>query len=395
MAAYRSPAERPETPPDPPPTATFQVRTRSWPLLLLMAGLGATAAWLVVVLASESSRGLAAPAFVGPALLALFALSIGARAEGAVRLDVTAEGEGSYRVSLRRRWGFFPWAAPLVFSAPRVPSLRTEWKTGRFSSKYGAGREYRAATLVLEASGVAIDLPPMGGVRRKEGERIVIEHEPALVAALDAWEASLPLLREVVATEKSERRATRKRRRAATDDPTHDAPAGDRGETVVPARRVLVGRTEGAHAWSVALATLGLLLVPITLGAVAALAPRSGTTFVCAALVGPLVAGILTLFFAATFGGSTLHFESRGADGKRVVRTRDLYLLGPIVSSTPYVLGPKFTFRVKSFTVGEDEERRYALVDAETGKTLLVDDSEEAVRRFGNRLGRAAKSSEA
>ena len=366
---YRAPGVRDGEPQPERPRATFEVRHRSGIglVLALLVAAGAVAFGVSMMLA-PGSRALAPIALSCPMIL--FVAAMHQLFELAAEVVLVVEGipeKGIMRVTLRRRWGLLPWSAPLEFDAAAVPSLTTKWETGRSSSKYGRGREYKHASLVLDVQGSTIPLPAMRGSRRVESDIVIVDHAPVVQEAIARYEAGAASLRKALG--KTTKRARRKARERAPG-----------------ASRLLVASTEGAFGPTAAGALALGITASVLLALAAHLLPGSNVAFVCSALVLPVFGGIIALVAAASTKGATLHFERRGAGGSSVSKVHDLFLFGPVGAAAPRALGPDLEFYVKEIAATEDTSTRYAIVDAGSGETLFVDEDESAVKRFGDRI---------
>ena len=149
-------------------------------------------------------------------------------------------------------------------------------------------------------------------------------------------------------------------------------------------------RTERDHAFDGRVArAIGIALaLASSLIASACYLPRSLPTFVCAALVVPLVSTVAVLAITAVGWGQTLHFERKEGRRTSLARVADLHLFGAAAPVTTAVLDVDFSFRIASTSSDEDTCTTYHLLDGRTGKTLFSDGDESLVRGMGRRLGR-------
>jgi len=381
-APYRAAGERAETYEE-GATARFQVRHRSWTGLAAAGTVGIGAlALAVVALSTDRGAILAAAGMLSPAVLLGFALYlvVGSASEVDLRVTTTAD-RSAVRVVLRRRWGFFPWASPLVFTAEKAPTLETTWVVGRASSKSGLGRRFEHASLLLRVGSATIRLPTMRGPRTSRGEVDVVDHAPSVVAARAEYDEGLARVRADIG--KAKREAKRRPTAEHSSGSAYAGPSSSSGDppTLVSSRDGAWGRAAwvgvgAAIVLPTALAQIALSLAPTRLG------------LVCGALVVPLFAGIVGAVATATHLGRTLQLRRAWAGHASITELSDLFLFGPRMQAreVAHTLEDGFDYRIDRVE-GEDESASYALVVVATGRELTRDAEEESVRRYGNRLG--------
>ncbi len=185
-------------------------------------------------------------------------------------------------MSLRRRWGFLPWSAPLEFRATSAPQLVTRWETGRTSSRHGPSRDYRLARLSLKVGEVEIPLPAMRGPRDVDNGVVVVDHARGVFEALDAYALEVTAMQAARGRQKVERREARKRAGIA-------APTRRSLSSSDPSARFLVASTEGAFDARVGAALGAGLALATALGLAAYFLPSSGLDRACAGLVLPVL----------------------------------------------------------------------------------------------------------
>ena len=366
-----------------PPAARFTVRYRSWATLAGAAATFAMGAILGAVMLDAADAGLAMVALAGPVVLigaALQMMGLGA-AEVDLRVEPTRH-ESAVRVTLRRRWGFLPWTKPLVFGAARVPSLVTRWESGRFSSKYGRGKEFKRARLALRVGEVEIPLPAMRGTSDRGRELATIPLAASARAAVAAYEQAAEELRDGIARVMLDRRTAR--RRLDVETGPRERPLRDTD----PGARVPVAITEGAYGAGPALVLLGGVALAVVAGLVAWALPHGSTAArACGAIVLPLSGATIAIVATACSYGSTLHLRRVCAEHTSLTTARDLFLFGPLFATAAQDLEPRFPYYVRALAGGEDDITRHALIEAKMGRTLLVDGDESVVRQLGERLG--------
>lgn len=367
--------------------AVFRVRHRSWIALALagLFGVGALALAFVCV-STDGGPILAAVGMLSPMVLLGFAVHLVIRGAAEVYLRVAPTSDRSaVRVVLHRRWGFLPWAAPLVFTASKAPTLETHWAEGRYSSKYGRGRRYEHACLSLGVGAATIRLPTMRGSRSRRGEVVVVDHAPAVLVARKEYDDGLERVRGELGKARNELRRQRKRDRAAGVERLAQTLSSDEPATLVSSREGAGGRA----AWIGAGAAVFL---PAALALVAYLLPSARLSLVCGALVVPLFAAIVAAVAMATSHGRTLHLRRAWTAHASIAEVSDLFLFGPIMQTmagaSADTLEDGFEYRIdRVVSGGEEESVSYALVVVATGRTLSRDADERTVRAYGKRLG--------
>jgi hypothetical protein len=358
--AYRqaAPREAIEATPD---VARFSVRHRSLPTLLAAAVLLVAAAGDIALVAlSGGLRGpLCTVALLVPAILVgtAFVLSVNGAAE--IDLEVAQfPDERRVRVTLRRRWGLLPWCPPLRFVADRAPSLVTTWQEGVTSGKQGPSRPYKQASLVLRAGDHDIVLPNMRGPRRRERDILVRDHAACVLEAKARYDEAIALLRR-----------------------DRSAPSAHSGPT-------LVGSSEHAFSFGVALAVVGGLLLAGAFATVAVLLPTSIATPILGGLVLPIVGAVSGTAAWGCAYGRTLYLRERGEHHSRVTYVPDLFLFGPMTwMARRETLASGFRFSIEHRTVGDDDVEMHVVVLADCKKELRRERDEKVVRRFAIRLG--------
>ncbi len=366
-----------------PSAARFAVRYSSWGTLVMAAVAFAMGAGLGALMLGSGEVGLLMVGVAGPTVLvgvALQMMVLGA-AEVDLRVEPTAN-DSAVRVTLRRRWGLLPWSKALVFGAAKVPTLVTRWESGRFSSRYGRGTEFKRARLALRVGEVEIPLPSMGGKSDHGRELATISLAPPVRAAVAAYAQAAEELRDGIARVMLDRREARRRRdidSGPRDRPLRDADAG---------ARVPVAITEGAFGTGPALVLLGGTALAVVAGLLAWKLPHgSAAARACVALVLPLLGGTIAIVATACSYGCTLHLRRVCAEHTSLTTIRDLFLFGPLFATAAQELEPRFRYYVRALAGGDDDITRHALVEAKLGRTLLVDRDEGVVRRLGERLG--------
>lgn len=381
---YRSAADRSEMPEEEGATAVFRVRHRSW-TALAFAGLVGVGALALALACLSTDRGslLAAVGMLSPTVLLGFAvhLAVGGAAEVDLRVVPTLD-RSAVRVALRRRWGFFPWTPPLVFIAPKAPTLDTHWAEGRYSSRYGRGRRYEHACLSLGVGAARVRLPTMRGPRSRRGEVVVVDHAPAVLSAQKEYEAGLARVRAALGKAKNELRRQKQR--------DHSAAVERLAQTPMNEPATLVRSCEGAAGRAAWLGAGAAIVLPAALALVAFSLPPTRLGVVCAALVAPLFAGIVGVVATATSHGRTLHLRRAWTAHASIAEVSDFFLFGPILQTmagAAHYLEDGFEYRIDRIVSGDEEIVSYALVVVATGRTLTRDADEELVRRYAQRLG--------
>lgn len=352
---------------EPTQYAAFRVCHRAWGWLLyalIAAGVGLG---LFAQALTASNTVLVVVGSLGPIVLVMAACHAASRGAGEVELITTARARGKdFDVTLRRRWGFLPWAATLSFTTSHAPSLVTRWETGRTSNKHGQNRGYRRASLVVAVGEIDLLLPIMRGPQRRSGADLVAELAPAVGEAKRRYDAEIV---ELGVTRARERRGSRAA--SGADEPR------------LPR---LVGVADSAFSTSVGLALLAVLVAAVGLGLAGAYLPASRIATSCCALTLPVFGlGVAGMAVAVAYG-QTLYLRQDRGEIVMSLAVADTWLFGPR-GAVVRTHARNFPFHIETRREGDDDDRVHALVDATSGEVLRSHFDRGVVRQLGLRLG--------